>query len=253
MSKSSNTYDAIFFSPHLDDVVLSCGNQIIQLNKKRKKVLVVTVFTNSQEVANKSQDLNTFLKQSGAVKSEQLFKLRRQEDLTVTKLIGFEFLHLGFIDALWRTANDQQLYPTFQKLFNAPIHANDRQLEKKISAVCFQLLKKSSTHKTLLYSPLAIGRHVDHRLIFEILTKLAKKINKKFTYYEDIPYRSQPGAREKRLAETNLNNGYFSVAADKNSANKKRLACEKYSSQIAGVKSAGLGTIDYYQEGFFRS
>src|SRR5262249_58257861 len=48
--------------------------------------------------------------------------------------------------------------------------------------------------------PLAIGRHPDHRLVFEIGARLASE-GAVVTYYEDFPYVTVEGELERRLAE----------------------------------------------------
>ena len=125
-------YDALFFSPHLDDAVLSCGGLIGQLANQKKKVLVVTIFTAGQELAPMSQDATQFTRQSKAKNATTLFRTRKSEDRKALSLLDADFLHLEYIDALWRTTQNSQLYPSFEHIFSGKIDRHDLSMILKI-------------------------------------------------------------------------------------------------------------------------
>jgi LmbE family N-acetylglucosaminyl deacetylase len=250
MSKLNlSSYDAVFFSPHLDDAVLSCGALLARLANKRKKTLVVTLFTRGQRLASPSKDEQLFRKQAGIRSAEALFVQRRQEDQRAAKILGFEALHLGFIDALWRTSGKQALYPTFAKIFQGKINGRDTQLLQTLTSECRAIIKKVKPTAPI-YAPLAIGQHVDHVVTFTRVQKLSLG-RRAIVYWEDVPYRNQIGAREKRFAQLDRLPKPSFLIANPNESALKHKACEAYTSQLPWLKEAGLGDIDFFKEGFF--
>lgn len=251
MSKlNASQYDAIVFSPHLDDAVLSCGGLLAQFQNQRKKVLVVTLFTRGQELTSKSRDLQTFLKQSGVDDTEKLFLKRRREDRRAAQLLHFDFFHFNFIDALWRTAGETPLYPTFRDIFAGAISPHDQPMIEQLTAACTSLAQLNQLSVSL-YAPLAIGNHVDHRLTFQIIQIVGQQLKRKVIYYEDIPYRNRVGAREKRLGELTTQFPFSLFHLSSTEATQKKEACALYATQMSLLKKDGLSTLDYRREGFF--
>lgn len=74
----TNKYEIIFISPHLDDAILSCGGLIAKFSKEKKKILIVTVFT------------------------EGINKKRKNEDNEVCKALNVDYIHLGLTDVINR-------------------------------------------------------------------------------------------------------------------------------------------------------
>lgn len=253
MSKlNAAQYDALFFSPHLDDAVLSCGGLLARLKTQKKKTLVVTLFTQGQELALKSGDLQNFLKQSSVKSTEELFRKRRREDVRVAKFLGFDIQHLNFTDALWRTHQNIPLYPTFKEIFAGEISSHDKELMKKVKENCSEIIENSKK-SVQVYAPLAIGRHVDHVLIFKLLQDISRQLKRKLLFWTDVPYRDQVGATEKRLAILKFVPRNFLTSYSAIEAAKKEKACDLYATQLPWLKKAGLGTLDYYKEGFFEA
>src|SRR5215210_1951516 len=89
-----------FFSPHLDDAVLSCGDVLAYLSGKTP-VTVATVFTNASEKPY-SFSARRFLTKCGEKDAATLFSKRRREDEAVLKKIGVRYTHCGEIDGTWR-------------------------------------------------------------------------------------------------------------------------------------------------------
>ena len=90
-----------FFSPHLDDAVLSCGSVLSYLSG-RTSVTVVTVFTKPSEKPY-SFSARRFLKKCNVNDADELFKKRKREDIQVMKKLGISYRHCEMIDGTWRS------------------------------------------------------------------------------------------------------------------------------------------------------
>lgn len=78
IGKMTNKYEIIFISPHIDDAILSCGGLIAKFSKEKKKILIVTVFT------------------------EGINKKRKNEDNELCKLLNVDYIHLRLTDVVKR-------------------------------------------------------------------------------------------------------------------------------------------------------
>lgn len=189
-------YDHIYFSPHLDDVVLSCGGTVAKQVKKGEKVLVITVFTRA---INKpvSQFALGFVKSCGFKNPQKLFKARIIEDKKAAEILGFKTLRLGYLDAVFRTKKSnlfyklfpkwQFLYPSPEKLVGGKISKSDNFLKEKLLKKIETIITKYTKDNSIIYFPLAIGGHIDHQNLHQIGLKLAWA-REKTLFYEDFPY-----------------------------------------------------------------
>ena len=76
-----------FISPHLDDVVLSCSNKIIQLQNQGFEVIIITIFTGYV----KGTSLNIFTDMA----------TRKSEDIKAMEILGLKYYHLNFYDNIF--------------------------------------------------------------------------------------------------------------------------------------------------------
>ncbi|MBL6988768.1 MAG: PIG-L family deacetylase [Bacteriovoracaceae bacterium] len=160
----------IILSPHLDDAVYSCGGLLWQL-KDSCNVHVIT--TNSG-------DPSMPLRQGHIAPA-----IRRKEDILVMQKIGCQFLHVGFLDAIFRRI-DGSLDYIYDNIIGLDKPAAEDQLYQEALAT---FLKKI-THqmgKSLIFSPMAIGGHVDH-LITALVSLGLEDGQTTVLFYEDWPY-----------------------------------------------------------------
>jgi len=196
----------IFLSPHFDDAVLSCGLLLEKLNKSKKNILVVTLFTKASKKPY-NEDAKKFVFKSGFTNAERLFLARKIEDINSLKLFKAKHIHLDFTDTVFRNHNFLLDMKLEKELFNAT-------------------LEMKSNPKTLVLAPLGVGGHSDHLLI----NKLVKKFNWPAVFWEDFPYNTN-------LLETlkfyNSNPQYKTglILASSNK-NVKFKAIKKYKSQM---------------------
>jgi len=159
-------YSLIYFSPHLDDVVLSCGG-VLKKNQKNPQ-LIVNVFS-GQYKGLTNWDL------SCGIKTEDPISLRKNEDKKALHLIKAASVHLNFLDNAF--LNDLKNQKRIQSDFI------------KIKKEVFKILKENISLEKAFF-PLGIS-HPDHFLLVKIgkeIAKELKEIRKAIYFYEDFPY-----------------------------------------------------------------
>lgn len=173
-------YDSIYLSPHLDDVVFSCGGQLFMQATAGERVLVVTV-TAADPPTTPPSELAQLIHARWQL-AENIVAARRAEDERACLILGADYLHWEFHDCIYRQhpQTGEALYATGEAIFG-DIHPADQLLE--------QLTQQMGTlpPHDRLYLPLTAGHHVDHQL-----TRLAAErcfgAGAAVCYYEDYPY-----------------------------------------------------------------
>ena len=140
----------LLLSPHLDDAILSCPAFI----QRAPNPLIATFFSSG---------------------SATLYRQRRAEDRVAAKVLNARTTHLALPDAPFRSAR----YQTFSGLIFG--RATSRQ---DATTALNALVERHNP--ALVLSPLAIGNHVDHRIIRDAaLVAVPPQI---LRFYEDRPY-----------------------------------------------------------------
>jgi LmbE family N-acetylglucosaminyl deacetylase len=222
-------YRHVYFQPHFDDAILSCGGAIALQVGSGQQVLLVTIFGGAPP---SGQALSAFAAQvlqrdglgsdaAGAVGA------RQAEDLAAATMLGADVLWLEHPEALYRGA--PAYYPDEQSLFGA-VHPNDLTLDEAISATLTHIHTQAPL--AALYAPLGVGNHVDHQLVCSAADRLAQqKINVKF--YEDFPYVARTaGALEARQKALGIAMEQEIVEISHQPARFKEEASLQYRSQI---------------------
>ncbi len=191
-----NKIPCYFVSPHLDDAVFSAGSLITHLSK-HTEVNVVSVFTESS--SHKTLSIRAFLSQCGIKDPESLFLARRSEDKKVCEEIGAKAIHLGFIDAPWRTKAVGKLRNIISKILpelssvyathrwhiaKGKISLSDSNMINKIKDSLVDLIIKNQSGKFAVFGPSAIGNHVDHVITRDVCRDLFLNA----IYFADVPY-----------------------------------------------------------------
>ena len=174
-------YDHIYLSPHLDDVVLSCGGLIRKRTLAGERVLVVTLFAGIPSY----EHLSAFARFLHLLwgRHPDPMGYRRQEDRAAVSHLGAVPLHLDFLEAIYR-APPRFLYRSNRALFGA-IHPKDEELHVELTSAIAEVAGQQG--KPLLYAPLAVGHHVDHQIARRAADFLRRR-EYPVTYYEDFPY-----------------------------------------------------------------
>jgi len=115
--------------------------------------------------------------------------MRREEDRNALELLGAEYLHLAYTDAIYRFSDDSFLYSSDQELFG-PIHPLEFVLLSRLTETIANL---HTSREETVCAPLAVGNHVDHQLVRDALLSLQDHPGQ-IVFYEDYPYVDRPGA-----------------------------------------------------------
>lgn len=186
-------YQHFYLSPHLDDVVLSCGGAIHRQARGGEKVLIATLFAGRPDYAFLSPFAAQMHALSGA--PPDLVALRRAEDEAAARLLGAQPIHFDYLDCIYRRHGSAFLYTSEQDIFGA-VHPADEGLKVQLASHLAGI--KAEQPEATIYVPLAVGHHVDHQLVRR--AALALDISK-LVFYEDYPYIEREGALATAQAE----------------------------------------------------
>ncbi len=178
-------YEHVYLSPHYDDVSLSCGGAIHNQVQAGQPVLVVTVCA-APPPAN--DPLSPFA--AGMHKRwgnpEDVVAARQIEDQASMEVLGADYLLLEFVDCIYRGKpfEGKWYYNNDTELFGQ-IHASDLSLTDNIVATLVETVPYEDG--MVLYSPLTVGNHIDHQLVYHAARKLQHH-GWTVVFYEDYPY-----------------------------------------------------------------
>lgn len=186
-----NYDEFVFVSPHLDDAALSCGQLILELLKKRKKVSVVNIFTKAHKGPYTLSAKKYLIDSGGYSDATDLYKKRIEEDKAALSSIKVEnIINLGFCDALFRKRESKNplgkyiseldhYYPTYRW------HVLGERCSHDVVSLNLQRkLKKIVNKNAMVVAPYGVGGHVDHLITRAVCEELFKNI----VLYSDFPY-----------------------------------------------------------------
>jgi LmbE family N-acetylglucosaminyl deacetylase len=165
---------ALFLSPHLDDVVFSCGGVLAALADQGWRTVLATAFTASIHPATGFALACQLDK--GLSPDIDYMALRREEDRRAAAL-------LGVADLRWLDLPEapHRGYASAPELF-ADIRADDevwRPLADQLRSLLHEL------DPALTFAPQGLGNHVDHRQLIRALQAIEAPIAGS---YRDTPY-----------------------------------------------------------------
>ena len=192
------SWDAIYLSPHLDDVVLSCGGQIHSRCARGETVLIVTLFAAGPDDGAPLSPLAIELHRLWG--DGNVAEKRRQEDREAVQRLGASVEHCELLEALYRgrhVADGPETPPSFfysnlGELYGK-VDSEDLAVHGELSDTYLQLPRAGE-----LVVPLAIGGHVDHRLVRMTAERWRQHLPP-LSYYEDFPYSRRRRARARAL------------------------------------------------------
>lgn len=151
----------LFVIPHFSDIVVSCAG-LVSLNLESS--LVVNVFTAKPGLIKK------FTKRSFSQEFE------RESEKRLRKMLGFQYLELGFPDSYVRGRNPETYFST-----NLTVKEEDilMKLQEKLNSIIID------NNITEIYSPLALRNHIDHYIVREAVKKIPGDFQ--IFYYDDNP------------------------------------------------------------------
>jgi LmbE family N-acetylglucosaminyl deacetylase len=191
----------IYLSPHLDDVVLSCGGAIHRHATAGDLVLVITFLTGEAAAHGVAGALSPFalLQHHYWGDPPHPMALRRAEDMAALTLLKADWYHVGYLDAVYRSdASGQWLYTDLETLLGQ-VQTGDPMASAQVDLITQVLGFARHATDPVIYAPLGVGRHVDHQIVHAAARQLAA-CGCRVAFYEDYPYADRPGASEEALA-----------------------------------------------------
>ena len=174
----------LYLSPHLDDVVLSCGATVYQQTAAGDRVLVITFFAGSP-VDDEVSEFTRELRERWGGASDPVAD-RRAEDAEALGALGAGHVHWPHLDCVYRREPSTQapLYPTEASIFG-DVHSSERTWHKRLAEEILAVLAPSACCE--VYAPVAAGHHVDHLIVRAVGLALAAR-GRQGLFYEDYPY-----------------------------------------------------------------
>ena len=186
----------IYFSPHLDDAIFSCGGIIAQQVKNGHTIEVWSFFTADPPAENLTPFAKLLHRRWG--KQGNPYQERRDEDQAACRLLGVKSVHLGFEDCIYRhyPSNNSPVIRKTSDLFKPT-----REPEKELEAATWQVIKNNITPDDHVMLPLGAGGHVDHVLV----KRMGCKLENQKSFYADFPY----SGKLESIDELNLPGGHL--------------------------------------------
>ncbi len=194
----TNGHRHIFLSPHLDDVVYSCGGTLRVQVSTGLRPLVITVFAGvpsptielSPLAAQNHRDMGFRLNAQIAVTT------RREEDNRALDYLGVDYLWLDYLDAIYR--GTPAYYTERSQLIGGEVHPGDLWVDRELAQ--HLVVVHDRLPDSVWYAPLGVGRHVDHQIVCSAVDRLIQR-GANVKLYEDFPYILTKDALEERLNE----------------------------------------------------
>lgn len=166
---------ALFVSPHLDDVVFSCGGTLAAMADRGWHTIMATCFTAT--VSAPTGFALACQLDKGLAPDVDYMALRREEDRHAAEILG-----VGSVRWLDLQEAPHRGYASAPALF-AELHDDDevwRELAAQLAALIEQ------TAPAQIFAPQGLGGHVDHRQTIRAVQAVAADVP--VAWYRDTPY-----------------------------------------------------------------
>jgi LmbE family N-acetylglucosaminyl deacetylase len=167
----------IYFSPHLDDAILSAGGLIYDQTQAGYAVEIWTFMCGFSEEAELTDFAKSLHAQWGTNSAEETIRIRRAEDQRAAVVVGAKAVYFDLLDCIYRRGkNGEALYSDIY----VPLHEAEADLPARISQTMSAHLKPDD----IVIVQLGIGRHLDHVTV----RQAAEMLKRPLIYDADIPY-----------------------------------------------------------------
>ena len=169
----------IYLSPHFDDVALSCGGLVWEQVQAGQPVNIWTICAGAPPAGPISAFAQ--LLHSRWETGEQAVARRLAEDIASCEALGAGWRHFDLPDCIYRPGGESGVYYyDSEEALWGEVHPAEFPLIEKLAGIMDRDL--ASTAQVIC--PLALGRHVDHRLT----RMVAEGLGRRLWYYLDYPY-----------------------------------------------------------------
>lgn len=232
-----STKSALFISPHLDDVVFSCGGTLAKMSAEGWYTILCTIFTKS--IDNPQGFALACQLDKNLPGDIDYMKLRRAEDNAAARHLNVsEILHLNFPEAPHRG------YNSAPELF-AGVLAGDDIWRKVVEHLA---LLDEIHQPEIVFAPQGLGNHCDHLQTIDAVLNVFD--TGKTVWYYDTPYViRQPNAQTYSKIPLNLTEEITDISPY---LQMKIEACAKYETQInfqfGGQEDLGRILTDFHSQ-----
>ena len=169
----------VYFSPHLDDAIFSCGGIIAHQVDNGTAVEVWSFFTADPPAENLTSFAKALHRRWG--KQGNPYQQRREEDMAACDLLTVNWHHFGLPDCIYRRypSDGSPLVRGRADLFR-PVREAENTLESSLLDLIHQHLEPEDQ----VILPLAVAGHIDHVLI----RKIGCLLDNSRQFYPDYPY-----------------------------------------------------------------
>lgn len=192
----------LYLSPHLDDVVLSCGGRIARDAAAGVAVEILTLFA-GDEPEERASPLVDAIYDLWKLPVGRVMATRRDEDRAACARLGATPSWWDEPEAIHRRdpATGRALYADLAALFGSYAAVEERLVEDLARRL------RSLPPADLVAAPLGVGGHADHRIV---RAAAERAFGERLAYYEEFPYVAWSwfalgrarGARRHWVAET---------------------------------------------------
>ena len=166
---------ALFVSPHLDDVVFSCGGTLALLADQGWQTIMATCFTAT--VAAPTGFALACQLDKGLGPEVDYMALRRQEDRHAAEILG-----VGGLRWLDLPEAPHRGYGSAPELF-AELRGDD-DIWRELALRLGKLIEETAPQQ--IFAPQGLGGHVDHRQTIRAVQSVAGDVP--VAWYRDTPY-----------------------------------------------------------------
>jgi LmbE family N-acetylglucosaminyl deacetylase len=157
---------AIFVSPHLDDVALSCGGTVACHASRGQQPVIVTIAAKAPDRQDMADAGN---------EDARHVECRRREDAAAAAILGASTRWFAYLDAVYRG-------------YGASVFGGRRDEHDLADRIYADLeLVWRDTGSLSVFLPLGIGNHIDHQICASLHERL-RRSGAAVWHYEDVPY-----------------------------------------------------------------
>jgi len=176
----------IYLSPHLDDVIYSCGGLIWEQTQAGEEGEIWTICAADPPGEPLSPFAET-LHQSWGL-GEDATRIRREEDRKASQIVGAVPRYFSFLDCIYRKSDSGNYY----YLSDHDLFGGLDPREANLINTLTKELKDQLPANARIVAPLGIGNHVDH----DLTRKAASRLGIPLYYYADYPYARETEGKE---------------------------------------------------------
>ena len=213
----------IYISPHLDDVILSCGGLIWEQVQMGLTVEVWTIFSGDPPSEELTPFADSLHERWGTLPGDAI-RQRREEDIEACHVIGAAYQHYSFMDCIYRRHEDSR-QPVVQ--VEDDLFQRGYKKEKPLSEMLSALFRETLSEADILVAPYGIGGHIDHQLVHAAANSIPSRI----WFYADYPYASQ--SSNERSAWQDRSRESYLIPVSSEGLEQWQIAVGAYTSQIS--------------------